>query len=112
MNPQSLQFPLGLQQGQQQQNFNAGIQPNTLSASAVPAAPAGQVAMPAVGDSNNMGAQMQNAAQVLQVSLIRIASHHISLGFQVRSQREVGEEDFDRANRPVRFWSILYQSRR
>jgi len=59
MNPQSLQFPLGFPQAQQQ-NFNAGVQ-----SGGVP----GQMGMPTASDPNNVGAQVQNAAQILQVSV-------------------------------------------
>ena len=66
MNPQSLQFPLGFPPGQQQ-NFNAGIQPTAVSA-----APA-STNMPATSDSNNnTGTQLQNAAQMVQVSFFLI----------------------------------------
>lgn len=61
MNPQGLQFPSGFPQAQQQ-NFNVGNQPNAASVAS------GQMGMPAVGDSSNMGAQLQNAAQMVQVS--------------------------------------------
>lgn len=68
MNPQGLQFPLGFPQAQQP-NFNAGIQP-----SAVSAAP-GQMGIPAPSDANNnMSTQLQNAAQIVQVSLSALLS--------------------------------------
>lgn len=65
MNPQGLQFPLGFPQAQQQSFDSGSIQPNLVSAQAA------QMDMPAFGDSNNntMGTQIQNATQMLQVSL-------------------------------------------
>ncbi|KAJ9479770.1 ARID domain-containing protein [Pseudozyma hubeiensis] len=64
MNPQGLQFPSGFPQAQQQ-NFNVGNQPNAASVAS------GQMGMPAVGESSNMGAQLQNAAQIVQWKFAR-----------------------------------------
>lgn len=78
MNPQGIQFPLGLPQGQQQ-GFNPGLQQN--------AAP-GQMGMPTAGESSSMGANMQNAAQMIQVSFCtRIRSISWFTGWQASRQQ-------------------------
>ncbi|CDR99394.1 hypothetical protein [Sporisorium scitamineum] len=63
----------------QQPNFNAGMQPNAVSAAS------GQMGMPAVSDSNNMGTQLQNAAQMVQ----GLNGINMDLGFGASQQNDM-----------------------